>query len=282
MRLVIVSNRLPITVKEAGGNLVYEDSIGGVATGIKSYLKNLDNRSFQGINEYIWVGWPGNEIPDFAKEKVKKELFSLYNSYPVFLEKQEIDKFYLGFSNKTIWPLFHGFKNLVDWQGEEYDKYIDVNKKFCNALLKILRKDDLIWVHDYHLLLLPKLLRSKLPDSQIGFFLHIPLPGFESLKQIPQYAISSLIDGILGANLIGFHTTEYKQNFLGAIRFFTNSDTSSGYVLSKNYPVPIEFIAIKNKFGQSGKKDELIEHYEIGISHIENAVKKVKKRKILN
>jgi trehalose 6-phosphate synthase/phosphatase len=204
-RIVIISNRLPITIQVQEGSYRYLPSVGGLATGL-----NALNQAW----ERIWVGWAGEEIAQpAAQEQVRQELLA-EGLVPVFLSKKEIELYYEGFSNKTIWPHFHYFTQYTTYQDEYWEAYSQVNQKFAAALQPILRADDLIWVHDYQLMLLPALIRTYAPQASIGFFLHIPFPSYEIFRILPWR--EDLLRGMLGADQIGFHTFGYMRHFLSA------------------------------------------------------------------
>ncbi|ARN56708.1 bifunctional alpha,alpha-trehalose-phosphate synthase (UDP-forming)/trehalose-phosphatase [Sedimentisphaera salicampi] len=207
-RLVIISNRLPVNVTKQDGKFGYRDSVGGVATGISSLTDH---------GEKIWFGWPG--IPAEAlterEKKEASETLSQKGCYPVFLSTSQIDNFYSGFCNRTIWPLFHYFSELSIYDESFWQAYKSSNQLFCDELIKHVSEDDFIWVHDYQLMLLPEMIREKLPEAQIGFFLHIPFPSFEIMRELPRR--SELLNGILGADLIGFHEYDYVRHFLSSV-----------------------------------------------------------------
>ncbi|HVQ44835.1 MAG TPA: bifunctional alpha,alpha-trehalose-phosphate synthase (UDP-forming)/trehalose-phosphatase [Candidatus Saccharimonadia bacterium] len=205
--LIVVSNRLPVSVKKSGGKLVFEASTGGLATAMSS----LDN---SGSN--IWIGWPGissDELTADDKKTIRKEL-EKNHCYPVFLNSQQIERFYDGYANATLWPLFHYFQSLTEHHTEQWREYQKVNKLFAAAVMKYATADSQIWIHDYHLMILPKLLRDELPESSIGFFLHIPFPSYEIYRLLPDR--KEIIEGLLGADLVGFHTYDYVRHFLSA------------------------------------------------------------------
>ena len=128
-----------------------------------------------------------------------------------------MDRFYLGFCNKTIWPLFHYFPTLTHYEEEHWQEYRHVNQVFGEAVVKALRPDDVLWIHDYHLMLLPKLVREKFPEMPIGFFLHIPFPSWEIFRMLPRAWREEIIEGLLGSSLIGFHTHDYVRYFLTSV-----------------------------------------------------------------
>ncbi len=207
-QVVIVSNRLPVSVKKENSKLIYEASIGGLATGLSSYVNNPGN---------LWIGWPGIASDDLSEQERKSILKELakYNCYPVFLSKKQIEYFYNGYSNSVLWPLFHSMpvaEARSDRTTKWWNSYQEVNQQFAKAVTGTVQRNSQVWIHDYQLLLLPNILRKEFPAGNIGFFLHIPFPepkimlGFKEGKE--------LLDGVLGANLIGFHTTGYLHNFL--------------------------------------------------------------------
>src|SRR5206468_2337334 len=228
-RLVIVSNRLPFTAIEENRGLRFTESPGGLVSGLSAYLDSLRSKGNH-IREYIWVGWPGSTISDARKEELKTKALEQFNSYPVFLSQEEMDAFYLGFCNKTIWPLFHYFPSYANYEEALWQHYIHVNKIFRDTVAEVVRPDDIVWVHDYHLMLLPKLLRAGLPakgrwfgpqaglpSTPVGFFLHIPFPSFEVFRLLPVRWRRDILEGLLGADLNGFHTYEYMQHFLQSV-----------------------------------------------------------------
>lgn len=207
-RLVIVSNRLPASVSRQKDKFVFTESVGGVATGISSLTKP---------KERLWFGWPGlpnDRLKDTDHAQITEEL-NKKGCHPVFLSSKHIQDFYSGFSNKTIWPLFHYFSEFTVFDKTYWKSYQTVNQIFCDEIVPHLTKSDIIWVHDYQLMLLPAMIREKLPHAQIGFFLHIPFPSFELLRNLPWR--DDILHGILGADLIGFHEYDYVRHFLSSI-----------------------------------------------------------------
>ena len=216
MRLLIVSNRLPITVIEKGGKLRFQESSGGLVSGLSAYLDSLKGSSFARA-KHIWIGWPGISVEDKMKEELKSKIQAEFDSYPIFISAGIMEKFYHGFCNNTIWPLFHYFPSYVVYEEKDYwTCYKQVNEIFCDGVMEIIKPDDVVWIHDYHLMLLPKILRERIPNP-IGFFLHIPFPTFEIFRLLSREWRSEILLGLLGADLIGFHTHDYTQDFLRCI-----------------------------------------------------------------
>ena len=208
-KFIIVSNRLPIKIEKQQNQWIFSPTSGGLATGLKSVHEN---------GKSLWIGWPGissNEIDDKEYETLSKGLFEK-NFKPISLSNKEIDDFYLGLSNKCIWPLFHYFKQHFQFDEQQWDAYVKVNQKFANAILEEIEEGDQLWVHDYQLLLVPEMIKSIRKDVTIGFFLHIPFPSFEIFRIFPKR--EELLKGMLGSDLIGFHTYDYERHFLSSVR----------------------------------------------------------------
>ena len=216
-RIVVVSNRLPFTVDPKDGQIEFKESAGGVATGLKSLLETMPDFLPQ-TAEYCWVGWPGSTISEEQKPSVRARALSEYRSHPVFLSKADFEKFYEGFCNKTVWPLFHYFPGVAQYDENYWLQYKKVNEAFCATLLEIIGPHDVLWIHDYHLMLLPNLVRKQFPKIGIGFFLHIPFPQFEIYRLLPAQWRREIIEGLLGADVVGFHTHDYEKYFLGCVQ----------------------------------------------------------------
>ncbi len=196
---------MPVKAVEKDGQYHFTSAEGGLATGLSSIFKeNKDS---------LWIGWPGLEIPKEKEEDITKEL-KQNNLCPVFLSAEEITQFYEGFSNEILWPVFHYVPTYANYDINYWNQYRRVNNKFCEAVMKVAEPDDVIWIHDYQLLLLPTMLRKETPDFTIGFFLHIPFPSHELFRLIPWR--SELLNGMLGADLLGFHTYDDVHHFMVA------------------------------------------------------------------
>lgn len=204
-KTIIISNRLPVKVTCSNNEYSFLPSEGGLATGLSSVYKKGSS---------IWLGWPGLFVNNEQQKKEINKKLSVLNLFPVYLSNEEINQYYEGFSNEIIWPVFHYMATYAQYKTAYWDYYYSVNKKFCEAFIKIYQPGDIIWIHDYHLLLLPKMIRSECPDATIGFFQHIPFPSFEIFRLLPWR--SELLEGMLGANLVGFHTYDDARHFLAA------------------------------------------------------------------
>ncbi len=164
MSLLIVSNRLPVNIHRKKGTYEYSSSPGGLASGMRSYVEKIKNQNDSEM-EISWVGWPGASVKQADQESVKKEMAKNFGTQCIFLSEELIEKFYHGFCNKTLWPLFHYFPLYAEYENEFWQGYQIVNEQFCNKVLEIYKPGDTIWVHDYHLMLLPGMIRCKIPDQ---------------------------------------------------------------------------------------------------------------------
>jgi trehalose 6-phosphate synthase/phosphatase len=266
MRLLVVSNRLPITVSD-DNDLKFKESVGGLVSGLKAYLKFKNSQSNNSVCSYSWVGWPGASIEDSLREMVQARIYSDFRAHPVFLSKSDMENFYHGFCNSTLWPLFHYFTSNVSYDEASWQYYKKVNGMFCEAIMQILRPDDILWIQDYHLMLLPKLIREQVSAVPIGFFLHIPFPSFEVFRLLPSNWRKELLEGLLGADLIGFHTQDYTQYFLRCVLRILGFEHNMGQIAlsdhlvrANTFPMGIDFqkffVAAADP-GVQREKDEL-------------------------
>ena len=235
-KIIIVANRLPVTVQGRGSAVELIQSVGGLATGLSSLPKEFQT---------IWIGWPGLVHNDDRKE-VEKRLIAEFGYHPVFLNAPMYDKFYVGYSNRTIWPIFHSFPSYAKFSSPEWEAYKKVNQQFASKIVEPYKQGDIIWIQDYQLLLVPNYIREKLPKATVGVFLHIPFPSYDIFRLIPQH--KELLENMLGADLIGFHTHDYLQAFLGSIRRVLGHDNVLGqltvndrFIYADVFPMGIDF-----------------------------------------
>ncbi|MFH1453120.1 MAG: bifunctional alpha,alpha-trehalose-phosphate synthase (UDP-forming)/trehalose-phosphatase [Armatimonadota bacterium] len=265
MRLLVVSNRLPVTVSIKGGSMEFKESVGGLVTGISSYLDSLKKSSFSKA-EYVWVGWPGIAVPDRLKGELKEKALNEHNAYPVYISEKVMDKFYLGFCNKLIWPLFHYFPSYATYSEDLWENYKRVNETFFDALMEIIQPNDVVWVQDYHLMLLPKLIRERMPNAPIGFFLHIPFPSSEIFQLIPSDWRAEILEGLMGSDLVGFHTHDYTRHFLSCLLRILGLKHNMGEVIVDNrvvkadtFPMGVDFKRFNDAITVGGVQKEKIE-----------------------
>ncbi len=205
-KTIIVSNRLPVKAVVKDNTYHFKTTEGGLATGLSSIFSE-DEKS-------VWIGWPGLEVPKENEAEIRDELKN-EKLIPVFLSADEISNFYEGFSNEILWPVFHYMSTYANYENSYWQYYRDVNRKFCETVIRVAQPGDVIWIHDYQLLLLPSLLRNQVFELTIGFFLHIPFPSYELFRVIPWRA--ELLNGMLGADLLGFHTYDDAYHFLFSV-----------------------------------------------------------------
>lgn len=252
--VIIISNRLPVSVKKTGGGLEFYDSLGGLATGLSSYIKDAPS------DQTRWIGWPGiasDELTAADRRTITEELATRGCS-PVFLTRREIENFYNGYSNSVLWPLFHTLaKRKGPAESERkrwWTAYREVNRQFAQAALNLAETGDRLWVHDYQLMLVPELLRAERSDVNIGFFLHIPFPAAKTFGGLAQG--KKLLKGVLGADVVGFHTPTYVRNFLencqvaGLAQDESDMITLSDHTVQVgNFPMGIDY----EKYAAAGK-----------------------------
>lgn len=254
-KTIIVSNRLPVKITKDGDEYQLSPSEGGLATGLGSIYKEGDN---------VWIGWPGLEVNDKHDQETISHKLDHLSLLPVYLSQQEISEYYEGFSNEVLWPVFHYYASTyANYSQSNWDFYKQVNEKFRDIVLKIAEPGDTIWIHDYQLLLLPALVRIALPEVSIGFFLHIPFPSHEMFRLIPwRY---ELLEGMLGADLIGFHTFDDVRHFLSSVtrvlpvsssaNIITANDRS---IVAESFPMGID----EHKYASLPKQPKVIEQIQ--------------------
>ncbi len=251
-RLIIVSNRLPVEAIVRGENIDFKQSVGGVATGLNS-LKQLYER--------IWIGWPGGAVKPGIKGEKKKKIYNKLASIgcrPVLLSEQDIEDYYQGFCNQTIWSNFHYFLRYTVHKKEYWAAFKRANARFCEEVKKVYRPGDLIWIHDYQLMLLPEMAREAIPEATIGYFLHIPFPAYETFSALPwRY---ELLKGMLGADLVGFHAYHYAENFLNSVRRIAGYEHSMNQLFVSNRIVEVDSFPMGinyEKFHDSAKNKKV-------------------------
>jgi len=259
-RLIVAANRLPISVVKREGRFHFRQSPGGLAVGLASMPDSL---------ERLWLGWPGvssERLKPEEKDHVR-DLLAEENCTPVFLSQRQIDQYYLGFCNKTIWPLFHYFQTRTVFEERFWKSYKQVNHLFCDEVLRVARPGDSVWVHDFQLMLLPRLLREEIPELNIGYFLHIPWPSFEVFRLLPWR--EEILSGLLGADLIGFHTYDYVRHFLSSVSRIAGLEHTLGEVNVDNrvakvdaFPMGIDYEKYAGAINDPEVKKEVDKIYQ--------------------
>ncbi|NAY90575.1 bifunctional alpha,alpha-trehalose-phosphate synthase (UDP-forming)/trehalose-phosphatase [Muricauda sp. JGD-17] len=243
-KTIIISNRLPVQLQISNGKINAVPSVGGLATGMKSVHSG---------GESLWIGWSGltdEETPHELDQNIDDALKE-HGCAKVSLNAQEVEGFYFGFSNRTIWPLFHYFMEYSEFELDFWNTYKAVNQKFADAIIEKSNDDDTIWVHDYQLMLVPQMVREKRPKTSIGFFLHIPFPSYEIFRTLPWRR--EVLEGLLGSDLIGFHTYDYERHFLSSVRRILGLEVSFNDIFMDNrvikvdsFPMGIDYRKFKN------------------------------------
>lgn len=244
-RLIIVSNRLPYSIKKINGKLEIHTSSGGLVSAIQS---------MQNENKITWVGAADFTQEDWEEYKtlnIKQQI----EIVPLFLEKDTESLYYNGFSNSLLWPLFHYFTTIAEYNESHYAAYKNVNAVFSAAIKKIALPGDIVWVHDYHLMLVPGMLHEGDKKIHSSFFLHIPFPAYEIVKLIPEEWRREILNSLIHADVVGFHTKEYCNHFRNALSFFmgiecvNNCISKNGQItLVKDYPISIDYQKFNSGF----------------------------------
>jgi len=208
MKLFIISNRLPVKVrKDKQNGFCLVKSEGGLATGLASL--DMDRV------EKHWIGWAGIDVDSENDKKNIVATLEESHYHPVFLSAKQIHQYYEGYCNSTLWPLFHYFYSFVEYDNRYWDTYKEVNRLFYQVAQTLICPGDIVWVQDYHLMLLPKMLREGIKDIRIGYFHHVPFPSYELFRVLPERA--EILYGLLGSDLIGFHTHDYVRHFASTV-----------------------------------------------------------------
>ena len=233
--VVVVANRLPVDqVTEPDGTTRYQRSPGGLVTALEPFVAGRGG---------AWVGWSGA-----AGEAPKPFESGGMHLVPVELSEDEVDRYYEGFSNASLWPLYHDVVEKPEYHRTWWDTYVQVNKRFAERAAEVAAEGAIVWVHDYQLQLVPAMLRQQRPDLTIGFFLHIPFPPYELFTQLPWR--SAIVEGLLGADLIGFQQPNAASNFVALARRLHDLPTKGNAisydgrtVTAKAFPISIDVTA---------------------------------------
>lgn len=246
MRKIHISYRLPVSFETQGGQTIPKSSSGGLATALSSITAGESTGD-------LWIG-----VADINSRKwseVAPQIRSDFELVPVFLPPNIHSAFYKGFSNSVLWPLFHYFPSYIEFREDYFEAYQHANNAIAQKLLECYQPGDLVWIHDYHLMLVPAIARQHLPDAKIGFFLHIPFPNFEVFRLLPVEAKEALLRGVLGSSLLGFQTWGYASSFMDCVQQVLGKHHEA-YVLEEKahqckigaYPISIDFAKFWNAY----------------------------------
>ena len=236
--IVVVSNRLPVTMARGG----IERSSGGLVSALDPALREVGG---------TWVGYPGS-VRKVDGELLRRELG--YSIAPVFLSSAQVRAYYHGFSNRTLWPLFHSLVEHVELDPRDWVTYEAVNEHFAAATAGVAQKADLIWIHDYHLMRVGSHLRKRLPSARLAFFLHIPFPPHDVYRILPWHG--PLLRGLLSCDLVGFHCESHAINFIDCAERLLGAevDRSRGLIVCDKrtisvrvFPLGIDFEAYNSR-----------------------------------
>jgi alpha,alpha-trehalose-phosphate synthase [UDP-forming] len=247
-RLIVVSNRLPISLERTGNSYAVKPSSGGLVTALRSVF-----RKYEGC----WIGWTGTDYAIEVEEVLRSVPELEFQVHPVFLTEEERSGFYAGFSNEIMWPLFHDLQSRCNFDPSYWEAYVAINRRFADTVAGIARDDDFIWVHDYHLTRVAASLRQIGVRSSLAYFQHIPFPSPDIFGKLPWR--TQLLTSILDFGLVGFQTARDRQNFAICVRRFVPDATivnlgkqllierSGSHTRVGDFPISIDFDEFANQ-----------------------------------
>lgn len=261
-RILIAAYRLPYNIIKEDNHQILKQNSGGLVSAILSLTDKISKANNEPNGKKIlWFGqseFTKNDYDKLSNDDLEFEL------YPVDIPKAINTEYYEGFCNDTLWPLFHYFPIYTVFKESYYDAYVKANLLFMNELEKVIQPNDIIWIHDYQLMLLPKLIKERFPKTKIGFFLHIPFPSYEIYRLLNKKWREELLRGILGADLIGFHTNDYTQHFLNTVRRTLGFDNSLRKIFTPDriikadaFPIGIDFDKFTNSLNEFKVVEEI-------------------------
>ncbi len=258
-RLFIVSNRLPVSFSKKDDRTIMSQASGGLVSALTGYLDYSTGKGLNQFSERIWVGVPGCSQSVWSQSEVPESAFQYQ---PVFINNTIYNGYYNGMSNSVIWPLFHYFPSYAEYNPRFFSHYRKANEAFMDVLEKQLHPNDVVWIHDYHLLPLANKIRERFPEITIGFFLHIPFPSYEIFRMMPNQWQEEILHGMLGADLIGFHTIDYAGYFLKCVQHILGIGNERQSLKFRNRLVKVDVFPISidhNKFRMSYNLREVAE-----------------------
>jgi trehalose 6-phosphate synthase/phosphatase len=220
-RIIIVAYRLPFKLVKKKDKYHAVQNAGGLVSAMLSLSEKMD-KDKRMLSKILWVGTGDIQL---GKENMNPN----FDLFPIEMPRKINEKYYGGFCNDTIWPLFHYFPEGTVYDDSYYDAYKTANEMFFNRLKELIKPGDFIWIHDYQLFFLPEMIRESFPWSSIGFFLHIPFPSFEIFRLLPRPWRKAILKGMTGADVVGFHTNDYTQHFIKSVK------RTLGYNVDKNF-----------------------------------------------
>lgn len=260
---MVVSNRLPFTYTRAGDGLKRQPSPGGLVSALEPVLRRRGG---------TWIGWPGVELKKGERVSTRADK---YRIKPVALSENDVARYYHGFSNRTLWPLFHSLPALSRFERKDWNTYSEVNECFAEATAKHAADAGLVWIHDYHLMLAPEFLRSMSHEARLAFFLHIPFPPYDVFRLCPWD--HELLRGLLACNLIGFHVESYARNFFDCAERILGARVDRGAMVVEHgdrvarvgiFPIGIEFALYQEK-AMKARREPHRERIVLGVDRLD-------------
>lgn len=244
-RLIIVAYRLPFKITNENGRSELHQNSGGLVSAVLSLVGKQNESFFDDGQKIQWIGFSQNSREELERHHLSNESFE---AHPVFIPEQINENYYEGFCNNLIWPLCHYFPSLARFDDAYFYAYQTANELFFAKLAQVIRPTDVVWIQDYQLMLLPAMIRAKYPANQIGFFFHIPFPSYELFRLLPVQWRKVLMGGILGADVVGFHTNDYVEYFLKAAKLVTGYGNKLHYIHMGNRIVKVDSFPISIDF----------------------------------
>ncbi len=247
MELLNITYRLPVSFIQHSADILLKLSSGGLVSALNALPQASLNLKWLGVADFSLGEW----------QKGAKQYEGGFNLHPIFLNEKLNKLFYEGFSNSVLWPLFHYFPSFVEYTDEYFSAFVKANEQIADKAQQLVKNGDVVWIHDYHLLPLAALLRKRNPNITIGFFLHTPFPNYELLRLLPKKCKQFIIDGMLGADVIGFHTFDYVQHFLESVKQTKGLQHKQFALLHENrnikvgaFPISIDFDKFHNAYNE--------------------------------
>lgn len=262
--VVVASNRLPFTIQRGSNGLERRVSPGGLVSALEPVLRKRGG---------TWVGWPGMALADGETIPAGDEP---YQVTPVNLSENEITRYYHGFSNRTLWPLLHSLPAHARFERRDYDSYERVNQRFANTIVGEYEAGDLIWIHDYQLMLAPEDVRFAIPDARLSFFLHIPFPPYDIFRLLPWDR--EILRGLLACDLIGFHVAGYADNFLDCVERRLGARVDRGTRVVEHgdravqvgvYPIGIDFDDFEQRARNEARSARGTQRIVLGVDRLD-------------
>ncbi|KAJ2378703.1 Trehalose-6-P synthase/phosphatase complex synthase subunit, partial [Coemansia sp. RSA 2603] len=251
--LIVVSNRLPVTLKQNGSEWSFQLSAGGLVSALSGLKREMS---------FTWVGWPGKDFGQEDRIKINS-LLKENSCSAVYLDDETAELYYNGFANSILWPLFHYHPGEMIFEEVAWDAYQRANQAFAESLVEVVKDGDLVWIQDYHLMLMPLMLRKLLDERglksvKIGWFLHTPFPSSELYRILP--VRKEILEGVLAADLLGFHTYDYARHFISSCARILGLQTTTNMVETETRMVQVGTFPIgidPSKFAETLKTSEV-------------------------